>query len=85
MDLSKIPPGMVGQVAGMVADYITGSRKKYAANAQPLTAVQRAAMQPFFPPEILAKTTLLVLNGEQCVRIGATLFGQQRAIVCGGG
>lgn len=65
MDLSKIPPGLIGQVAGMVADYISSSRKKYAANAQPLTAVQRAAMQPFFPPEILDKTTLLALNGER--------------------
>ena len=65
MDLSKIPPGLIGQVAGMVADYIISNRKKYAANGQPLTPDQRAAMQPFFPPEILDKTTLLVLNGER--------------------
>jgi hypothetical protein len=65
MDLSKIPPGLIGQVAGMVADYITGSRKKYAASAQPLTVEQRAAMQPFFPSEILDKTRLLVLNGQR--------------------
>jgi hypothetical protein len=65
MDMSKIPPGLIGQVAGMVADYISSSRKKYAANAQPLTAEQRAAMQPFFPAEILDQTRLLVLNGQR--------------------
>jgi hypothetical protein len=65
MDLSKIPPGLIGQVAGMVADYISSSRKKYAANAQPLTAEQRSVMQPFFPAEILDQTRLLVLQGQR--------------------
>lgn len=65
MDLSKIPPGMIGQVAGMVADYISSSRKKYGANAVPLTPEQRAAMQPFFPSEILDQTKLLVLKGQR--------------------
>ncbi len=49
----------------MVADYISSSRKKYAANAVPLTAEQRAAMQPFFPAEILDQTRLLVLKGQR--------------------
>ncbi len=49
----------------MVADYISGSRKKYGANAVPLTPEQRAAMQPFFPAEILDQTRLLVLNGQR--------------------
>jgi hypothetical protein len=65
MDLSTIPPGMIGQVAGMVADYISSSRNKYLANAVPLTAEQRAAMQPFFPPEILEQTKMLALKGER--------------------
>jgi hypothetical protein len=65
MDLSKIPPGMIGQVAGMVTDYISSSRKKYGAKVVPLTPEQRTAMQPFFPPEILEQTKLLVLRGER--------------------
>lgn len=65
MDLTKISPGLIGQVAGMVADYISGSRKKYGANAVPLTPEQRVAMQPFFPAEILDQTRLLVLNGQR--------------------
>jgi hypothetical protein len=65
MDLSKISPGMIGQVAGMVADYISSSRKKYAANAQPLTLEQRTAMQPFFPADILDQTKLLVLKEQR--------------------
>ena len=44
----------------MVADYISSSRKKYAANAVPLTPEQRAAMKPFFSFEILDQTRLLV-------------------------
>lgn len=65
MDLTKIPPGMIGQVAGMVADYISNSRKKYGAKAVPLTPEQRAPMQPFFSPEILEQTKMLVLKGER--------------------
>jgi hypothetical protein len=65
MDLSKISPGMIGQVAGMVADYISSSGKNYGAKAVPLTPEQRGPMQPFFPPEILEQTKLLVLKGER--------------------
>jgi hypothetical protein len=65
MDLSNISPGLIGQVAGMVADYINGSRKKYGANAASLTPEQRAAMQPFFPAEILEQAKVLVLKGER--------------------
>lgn len=65
MDLSKITPGVLGQIAGLVADFISSSRKKYGANAIPLTAEQRAAMQPFFPAEILDQTRLLVLKGKR--------------------
>ena len=65
MDLSKISPGLIGQVAGMVADYISGSCKKYSTNAVPLTQEQRAAMQPFFPLEILDQTKLLVLKDKR--------------------
>jgi hypothetical protein len=65
MDLSKISPGLIGQVAGMVAEYISSSRNKYGAKAVPLTPDQRTAMEPFFPPEILDQTKLLVLRGQR--------------------
>jgi hypothetical protein len=65
MDLSQIPPGLIGQVAGMVADYISSSRKKYSVDAMPLTSEQCLGMQPFFPAEILDQTRLLVLKGQR--------------------
>lgn len=65
MDLSKIPPGMVGQLSGMVEDFILSSRKTYGASAMPLTAGQRSSMQPFFPAEILDQARLLWLQGER--------------------
>ncbi|HEY7406407.1 MAG TPA: hypothetical protein VIB39_22965 [Candidatus Angelobacter sp.] len=64
MDLTKLSPGMIGQLASMVEDYISGSRKKYAPHAVPLTEAQRTAMQPFFPAEILESVRLCVLRGS---------------------
>ena len=63
MDLTKLPPAMVSQLASMVEDYIFSSRTKYAAQAGPLTEAQRAAMQPFFPAELLASARVCVLRG----------------------
>lgn len=65
MDLSKIPPAMVSQLSGMVEDFILSSRKKYGAQAVPLSPEQRSSMLPFFPAEILDQTRLLWLRGER--------------------
>lgn len=65
MDLSKLPPGITGQLAGMVEDFILKSRKKYAERAIPLRPEQRATMEPFFPAEVLEQTRLLVLRDER--------------------
>src|SRR5216684_1219253 len=65
MDLSKLPPGMTGQLAGMVEDYILKNQKRYAPRAVPLTAEQKASVQPFFAPKILDQSRLLVLQGER--------------------
>jgi hypothetical protein len=65
MDLTKLPPGILSQLASAVNDYITGSRRKYSAGATPLTAEQKSAMQPFFAEEILESTRLLVLRGSR--------------------
>lgn len=65
MDLSNLPSGMLGQLSGMVEDYILSSQKKYRGRGVHLTAAQNAAMQPFFPGEILSQTRLLQLNSER--------------------
>ncbi len=65
MDLSKLPPAMVSQLATMVEDYINSSRNKYVSQAVPLTEAQRGAMQPFFPAEILDSVRVCVLRGSR--------------------
>jgi hypothetical protein len=63
MDLKNLPPAMVSQLVTMVEDYINNSRKKYAAQAEPLTGAQRSTMQPFFSPAVLDSARLYVLRG----------------------
>jgi hypothetical protein len=65
MDLKNLTPAMVSQLASMVENYISDSRNKYAAQAVPLTDAERAAMQPFFPAEILDRVRLSVLRGTR--------------------
>ena len=62
MDLKNLPPAMVSQLSAMVETYIAESRTKYASQAVPLTDAQRAAMQPFFPAEVLDSARLCVLR-----------------------
>jgi hypothetical protein len=65
MDLKNLPPAMVSQLASMVEDYVTSSRKKYAPQAVPLTDAQRSAMQPFFSAAVLDSARLCVLHGTR--------------------
>jgi hypothetical protein len=65
MDLTKLSPAMISQLAAMVEDYITSSRKKFAPQAVPMTEAQRNAMQPFFTPEVLESARLCVLHGAR--------------------
>jgi len=65
MDLKNLSPAMVSQLTAMVESYISDSRKKFAAQAVPLTGTQRAAVQPFFPAEILDAARLCVLRGSR--------------------
>jgi hypothetical protein len=65
MDLKNLPPAMVSQLVSMVESYISDSRKKYAPEAVALSDAQRAAMQPFFPAEILEGVRLSVLRGKR--------------------
>jgi hypothetical protein len=65
MDLKNLPPAMISQLASMVEEYVTSSRKKYAPQAVPLTDAQRSAMQPFFSLAILDSARLCVLHGAR--------------------
>jgi hypothetical protein len=65
MDLKNLPPAMISQLANMVEDYVTSSRKKYAPQATPLTDPQRSAMQPFFSSAVLDSARLCVLHGTR--------------------
>jgi hypothetical protein len=65
MDLKNLSPAMVSQLATMVEDYISSSRKKYAPQAVPLTDAQRAAMSPFFSSSVLGAVRLCVLRGTR--------------------
>ncbi|MGB9119837.1 MAG: hypothetical protein WCE73_04390 [Candidatus Angelobacter sp.] len=56
---------MISQLANMVEDYVTSSRKKYAQQAVPLTDEQRTAMQPYFSADILDRARLCVLKGSR--------------------
>ena len=56
---------MVSQLASMVEEYISSSRKKYAPQALPLTDAQRAAMSPFFSRAVLDSARLYVLRGTR--------------------
>jgi len=60
----KLTPDQVLLVSGLVAEYISAQRQKYAPRAFPLTAQQRAAVAAFFAPELLGNARLLVLQGE---------------------
>jgi hypothetical protein len=65
MATPQLTPGQIRQVSGLVAEYISSQRQKYAPWAVPLTSQERAAVSAFFGPELLGKTRLLVLEGER--------------------
>jgi hypothetical protein len=65
MPLPVLAPAQITQLSGLVAQYITGQRGKYAPRAVPLSAGQRATMAPFFSSQTLDATRLLVLQGER--------------------
>ena len=65
MDLTKLPPGVIAQIAGQVEDYILNSRKRYAVQAVPLTANQLMTMEPFFPAALLSSVRACRLQGQR--------------------
>lgn len=65
MATPKLNPDQIAQVSGLVCQYITAQRAKYAARAVPLSAQQRAPLEPFFAREVLDNVRVLVLEGER--------------------
>jgi hypothetical protein len=63
--IPHLTPEQTAQVSGLVAQYITTQREKYAPRAIPLSAQQKAKMAGFFSPELLDGARLLVLSGER--------------------
>jgi hypothetical protein len=55
----------VAQVSGLVAQYISVQREKYAPRSVPLSAQQKAVVMGFFSQQLLGDTRLLVLQGER--------------------
>jgi len=61
----KLAPHQVAQISELVAGYISAQRRKYAPRAVPLSAQQRAPLEPFFARELLDSVRVLVLEGER--------------------
>jgi hypothetical protein len=61
----KLTPTEIAHIARLVANYISAQRERYAPRAVPLSARQRAAVEPFFSRGVLDRTRLLVLQGER--------------------
>jgi len=65
MATPKLTPAQVAQVSKLVAGYISEQREKYAPRADPLSARQRAPLEPFFAREVIDSVHVLVLEGER--------------------
>jgi hypothetical protein len=65
METPRLTPDQIAQVSGLVSQYISTQREKYAPRAVPLSAQQKAAMNGCFSPQVLDGTRLLVLQGER--------------------
>jgi hypothetical protein len=61
----RLTPEQIAQVSGLVSQYITTQRGKYGPRAVPLSAQQRAPLEPFFAREVLDMVRVLVLRGER--------------------
>jgi hypothetical protein len=65
MPLPQLSAAQVTWVAGEVAKYIEHQRNRYAKTAAPLSATQRALLQPFFVEAVLDSARLVVLKDSQ--------------------
>jgi hypothetical protein len=65
MAIPKLTSDQIAQISALVGNYISAQRSKYARRAVPLSTQQRAVVAPFFAPELLGNTRLLLLQGER--------------------
>jgi len=65
METPRLTPDQIAQVSGLVSQYISTQREKYAPRAVPLSAQQKAAMNGCFSLQVQDGTRLLVLQGER--------------------
>jgi hypothetical protein len=65
MATPRLTPDEIAQVSGLVAQYISVQRDRYAPRAIPLSPQQKNAVAGFFSREILDGARLLVLQGER--------------------
>ena len=65
MAIPKLTPAQIAQVSGLVSQYISAQREKYAPRAIALSVQPRAALNGFFAAQLLETTRLLVLKGER--------------------
>jgi hypothetical protein len=65
MATPQLTPDQITQVSGLVTQYISTQREKYAPRAIPLSAQQQAALKGFFSAQVLDGTRLLVMRGER--------------------
>lgn len=63
--IPRLTPDQIAQVSGLVSQYITSQRGKYAPRSVPLSAPQRAPLEPFFSREVLDSVRVLVLESER--------------------
>ena len=61
----KLTHDQIAQVSELVAGYISAQRGKYSPRSVPLSAQQRAPLEPFFAREVLNNVRVLVLQGER--------------------
>ncbi len=60
-----LTPDQIATVSGLVSQYISAQREKYAPRAIPLSVQQKTALKGFLSAEVLDGTRLLVLRGER--------------------
>jgi hypothetical protein len=65
MPTPKLTADQIAQVSGLVSQYISTQREKYATRAIPLSVQQKTALKGFFSAEVLDGTRLLVLRRER--------------------
>jgi len=65
MPTPRLTPDQIAHVTGLVPQYISTQREKYAPRSIPLSAQQKATTKGFFSGQLPDSARLLVLQGER--------------------